>query len=1077
MISNLRYMRILFCIVLFLYASLPDLKGATSNSKDNEFLFEQSDFPENEQSGNHLAGSEFQQQNIIKGKVTDQDGKPLPGVTIVVVGTTRGVITNNDGTYTIDAKPSDRLAYSFIGMESQIIDVGNRNSIDVQMGEKIDELEEVTVVAFAKQKKESVLSSISTINPAELKIPTSNLTTALAGRLAGIISYQRSGEPGRDDADFFIRGVTTFGYAANPLILIDGLEMRTEDLARLQPDDIASFSIMKDATATALYGARGANGVILVTTKEGKEGKAKVSVRYETSVSSPTRQIELADPVTYMKLHNEAVVTRNPLGIQPYSQEKIEKTESGANPYLYPAMDWYKMLFKDNTMNNRLNFNVSGGGKIARYYVAGTYNKDNGILNVDKKNNFNNNIDLQRYLLRSNVNINVTNTTEMIVRLHAAFDDYTGPIDGGTTLYNKVLRSNPVLYPAFFEPDEAHRFKEHILFGNYDQGNYINPYADMVKGYKNYTKSNMMAQFELKQDLSFLLKGLSARGLYSETRYSYYDVSRYYNPFYYSVGGYDRVTGTYVLENLNPTTGTEYLNYSEGTKSIESITYAEAALMYNNTYNEKHEVSGLLVSTMRNRLVANAGSLQQSLPYRNLGVSGRFTYSFDKRYFIEANFGYNGSERFAVNNRYGFFPSVGTGWIVSNEKYYGETMKRIMPLLKLKATYGLVGNDQIGDANDRFFFLSEVNMNTTSRSYTVGSEFGYTRSGISISRYENPEITWEVATKANLGMEMNLLDAFNINADFFKEYRSKILMDRAYIPGIMGLQSTPRANLGEASSKGVDFSIDYQKAFKKGLWLSGRVNFTYATSQFEVYEEPDYSDTPWKSRVGYPLGQQWGYVAERLFVDEYEVRNSPNQGSLVMAGDIKYKDINGDGKISGLDQVPIGFPTSPEIVYGFGVSSGFKGFDLSCFFQGVARESFWIDSQTTSPFVDTDGSASVVSNNALLAVYAEDHWSEYNRNLYALWPRLSNETIANNNHRSTWFMRNGSFLRLKSVELGYTLPSEITRKINIVSTRLYASGTNLLTFSKFKLWDPEMAGNGMGYPIQRVVNFGIQVSF
>lgn len=1016
-----------------------------------------------------------QQNRTVKGKVVDEKGIPLPGVTITVLGSSRGVITDNDGNYAIDVKQTDVLEFSFVGLESHIVKVENNTVLDVVLIEKVDELDEVTVVAFSKQKKESVLSSITTVNPKELKVPSSNLTTALAGRVSGLISYQRSGEPGQDNADFFIRGVTTFGYAASPLILIDGVEMSSYDLSRLQVDDIASFSIMKDATATALYGARGANGVILVSTKEGKEGKTQVAIRYETSVSSPTKMVELADPITYMKLHNEAVLTRDPLGIQPYSQEKIDKTTSNVNPLVYPSVNWYNTLFKDNAINHRVNLNVSGGGKIARYYIAATFNQDNGILNVDKRNNFNSNIDLKRYLIHSNININITPTTEAIVRLHSTLDDYKGPIDGGSQLFNKVMRTSPVLYPPFYTPDEGHKFSKHILFGNFGTGNYINPYADMVKGYKEYTTSTMQAMFELKQDLGFLLEGLKIRGLHSENRYSYNDVTRSYNPFYYSVSNYDKYSDTYMLEGLNVATGTEYLDYSEGKKNIETTVYTEVAINYDGVFDEKHEVSGLLVGTRREKKTVNAGTLQLSLPYRNLGLSGRATYSYDKRYFIEANFGYNGSERFSKQQRFGFFPSIGTGWIISNEAFYGESLKNVMPKLKLKATHGLVGNDNIGGPSNRFFFLSEVDMNS-SFSYVFGSEFSYTKPSVAVTRYENPDVTWEVSRKTNVGFEVNLFNSVDIIADFFREYRSRILLTRSYIPRTMGLWATPLANLGEAEGKGLDFSVDYSKIFNKDWWVSGRVNFTYATSKYKKYEEPNYSSTPWLSRVNQKIGQQWGYVAERLFVDENEVLNSPDQGSNVMAGDIKYRDINGDGKISTLDIVPIGYPTMPEIVYGFGVSAGYKNLDFSCFFQGVGRESFWIDNYTTAPFIDTDGNSSVISQNALLKVYADNHWSEYNRNLYALWPRLSDEPISNNNLRSTWFMRDGAFIRLKSLELGYTVPKELTSKINLSTLRFYANGTNLLTFSKFKLWDPEMAGNGLGYPIQKVLNLGFQIT-
>ncbi len=1051
-----RTIRLLFVIALFfLIDSSANASYGTANLMDNA-----------NQPG----------KGIIRGVVTDATGHALPGVTVTIEGTTRGTITAVDGNYTIEAKSGENLVFSFIGMTPQIIKVVSQSIINVQLEERAEQLEDVTVVAFAMQKRESVLASITTVRPGELKVPSSNLTTALAGRVAGLISYQRSGEPGEDDASFFIRGVTSFSYARGPLILIDGVEMSSYDLSRIQPDDIGSFSIMKDATATALYGARGGNGVILVTTKEGTEGPAKISVRYETSISQPTREIELADPVTYMRLNNEAVLTRNPFGTPPYSMEKIDKTAQGTFPMIYPANDWKSMLIKNQAINHRLNFNLSGGGRVARYYIAGTFNQDNGILKMDRKNNFNNNIDLKRYLLRSNINIDVTKSTEVIARLHATFDDYSGPLDSGSDLFKKILRSDPVLFPAYYTPDENTQYAQHILFGNHDQGNYINPYADMVKGYKEYTKTTVLAQFEIKQDLSFILDGLRARGLFSTTRYSFFDVRRNYNPFFYNISSYNKMTGEYVLRKINPTSGTEYLNYNEGEKTINSSTYGEVAINYDQKFGETHNVSGLLVGIARNSLNANAGSLSASLPGRNLGLSGRMTYNYDSRYFVEFNFGYNGSERFSKDERFGFFPSAGFGWIISNENFWGGNLAKAVNMLKFKGTYGLSGNDDIGGG--RFFYLSEVNMNNSSYGYTWGDEFSYSVNGVSISQYPNPYITWEEIKKLNLGVETKLFDFLNVNADYYTEERSNILQSRSFIPTTMGLMATPMSNVGVARSSGFDVSVDAQKSLNENFWVSARVNFTYATSEYVKYEDIDRSATPWLSRIGQSISQQWGYVAERLFVDEEEVANSPvQQFGEYGAGDIKYRDINGDGVINTDDQVPIGFPTQPDIIYGFGFSTGFRGFDLSCFFQGLAREAFWIDSYNTAPFIDTDGSGSVISKNSLLQVYADNHWSEDNRNLYALWPRLSDKTISNNTQRSTWFMRDGSFLRLKSVEFGYTLPKSLVTKAHVKNCRLYFSGTNLLTWSKFDLWDPEMAGNGLSYPIQKVFNFGVQLSF
>jgi TonB-linked SusC/RagA family outer membrane protein len=1032
--------------------------------------------------------SHVAQQNTgkMKGRITDGNGEPLPGATVQITGSTRGVIADENGNYELpDIAVGTKVTISYIGMEVREVVFQGEKELDVILVEKMDELAEVSVVAFAKQKKESVIGSITTVRPADLKIPSSNLTTALAGRIAGLVSYQRSGEPGRDNAEFFIRGVTTFGYKKDPLILIDNNEVTTQELSRIQPDDVASFSIMKDATATALYGSRGANGVILVTTKEGVEGKARVEVRFEEAVSQPTNMVKLADPITYMLLHNEAVKTRNPLGLLPYSQNKIDNTIAGGNPYVYPTNDWYDVLFKDQTLNHRLNFSVSGGGTVARYYLAGSVINDNGLMNVDKKNNFNNNVNLNRYMLRSNVNINVTKTTEAVVRLHGAFDDYTGPVYGGQDMFNRVMLSNPVLFPAYFQPDKAHIHTQHILYGNSGTDyNYINPYADMTRGYMNTTTSQMSAQFELKQKLDFITPGLELRGLFNTNRYAYFDVSRYYNPFYYEVVSYNKIKDEYTLAALNEQSGTEYLGYSEGVKTITATTYFESALSWSQVYNEDHALSGLLVYTMRNQLNSNAGDLQKSLPYRNISLAGRATYAFGSRYFTEFNFGYNGSERFAQKERFGFFPSAGGGWYISNEGFWPAELNKTVNKLKLKATYGLVGNDAIGDENDRFFYLSNVNMNDGNMSSTFGTRLTYTNNGVSISRYPNDAITWETAKKLNMGIELGLWDKVEIIADFFREHRENILMDRASIPSTMGLQAGVRANVGEAASQGMDISVNYNHFINNDLWVSGLANFTYATSEFEVYEEPDYSDTPWKSHVGYSLNQTWGYVAERLFVDEDEVRNSPAQFGDYRAGDIKYKDINRDGKITELDMVPIGYPTSPEIVYGFGLSAGWKNVDLSFFFQGLARESFLIslshdfsrDATTGFYKLNSVGTAPFIGGaSALPEAYANDHWSEDNRNIYALWPRLSDSYVENNMKPSSWWLRDGSFLRLKSLELGYTLPSRWIAPAKAL--RLYFSGTNLLTFSKFNMWDPEMGGNGLGYPVQKVYNFGLQLSF
>jgi TonB-linked SusC/RagA family outer membrane protein len=1016
-----------------------------------------------------------QESFTVTGTVADENGEGMPGVVITIQGSTRGVTTDVDGSYTFNnVKFTDVLVFTFLGYQEHKVKVENKRKIVVTLRPNVNELEEVTIVAFAKQKKESVIASVTTVNPSELKVPSSNLTTAFAGRIAGLISYQRTGEPGQDNAQFFIRGVTNFGTGKkDPLILIDGVEMGTEDLARLTTDDIAAFSIMKDANATALYGARGANGVILVNTKEGKEGKAKVQFRLEGSFSQPTENVDIADPVSYMKYHNEAVITRTPGRTLPYDQKKIAYTERGIDPIRYPATDWQDLLFDKQTFNQRYNLNVSGGGTVARYFIAASYAKDQGIIKNDPRQSFNNNIDIRKYSLRSNVNVKLSKSTEVIVRLNGAFDDYQGPLDGGTDLYNKAINANPVYFRPYYEPDAANIFAKHILFGNYSSGNYLNPYADMLKGYKTEDRSNMYAQFELKQDLNFLIEGLSARGLFNVNRYSLLPIRRQYTPFWYALAE-TADPDDYTLVAINPDAGTDYLNFVASDRQLESTLYFEGVLSYNNTFAEKHSASGLLVYTIREMHNGTTNDFQLSLPHRNLGLAGRLTYSYDSRYFVEANFGYNGSERFHSSQRWGFFPSAGVGYLVSNEVFM-EPVKKIISKLKLKATYGLVGNDAIGRDEDRFYYMSQLNMSDGGRGYTLGDEFGFSRPGISIQRYADPDITWEISRKSNFGLELNLFESLEVQADYFRERRTNILQERSSIPTTMGLQVTPRANIGEASGSGFEVSMDYNKSFSKDLWAVARGNFTYAASKYRVFEEPDYlaAGAPWRSHVGQKLSQTYGYIAERLFIDDEEVANSPTQTfGEYGAGDIKYKDINGDMQIDDRDQVPIGFPTTPEIIYGFGLSAGYKNFDFSCFFQGSARSSFWINAANTAPFVGASG-----QNRAMLQYYADSHWSEENRDIYALWPRLSEIAMPNNQQTSTWFMRDGSFLRLKTSEIGYTLPAIFVSAVKLSNVRLYVSGSNLAVFSVFKMWDSEMAGNGLAYPLQRVFNIGANIEF
>ncbi|RZF59996.1 SusC/RagA family TonB-linked outer membrane protein [Sphingobacterium corticibacterium] len=1059
-----------------------------------------------------------QDKIIVSGSVLDSLERALEGVNIKSKKTAgRETKTDQNGRFILELEEQDDiLMFSFVGYQTQEVQVPeDGQQLIVHLAESGEGIEEVVVTAFGqRQRREAVVGSVASVKPGELRIPASNLTNAMAGQIAGVIGFQRSGQPGQDNSQFFIRGVTTFGYRQQPLILIDNVELSTDDLARLNVDDIESFVILKDANATALYGARGANGVILVTTKEGKEGKASINFRTELSSSQSNRTLELIEPMEYMRLYNEASLTRDPELPLPFSPTKIRNTQAtingdpGSNPYVYPAVDWLDMLFKKRAMTQRNNLSVSGGGNVARYYVAGTYNQDFGVLKTDPRNNNDNSLNFKNYQIRSNVNVNLTKTTELVVRLSGNFNEYRGPItvDGSfaSDLYNVAIHTSPVLFPAYYEPDDANLNARHILFGNNgtaggtasNQILYNNPYAQMLRGQKRYSQSRMSAQLELNQNFDFITEGLKFRSLFNTNRYSYFDSQLAYSPFYYNINSYDQETGAYSLLWLNPqptgyNVATEYLGYSRSEPDANTFVYLQTALDYNKALGENHTISSTLIGTLQQTVYSsardpktNTTTLPYSLPFRNVGLAGRLTYSFKNKYFTEFNFGYNGSERFSKEHRFGFFPTIGASWVISNEDFWNS--EGWVNKLKIRGSHGLVGNDAIG--SQRFFYLSDVELANGPHWAQFGINNNYERKGVEIRSYENRNISWETSRMSNVGVEATLFDKLNIIAEVYKNHRYDILRER-FIPSSEGLEASVSTNLGEVDSKGIDLSADYSKSFSNGWWTSFRGNFTFSTNRYTYIEEPNFAEE-WRHFMGQPLNRQYGFIAERLFVDDEEVQNSPRQimsvtdgwdntiqGILPQGGDIKYRDMNGDGRIDDLDMVFMGYPTVPEVVYGFGFSTGYKGFDLSAFFQGQTRTSLFIDPWKVSPFVQSP-EPYIYGNTQVLQAFAESHWSEENQDLYAQYPRMGVNvpSIANNLQPSTWWMRDGSFIRLKSLEIGYSLPQHVSDRLKLKNCRIYFNGLNLFTFSPFKLWDPEQGGNGFAYPIQKVFNVGLNVN-
>lgn len=1018
-----------------------------------------------------------QSETMIRGKVIDAETEePLPGVAIIVSKSTRGVTTDLDGSFEIRASSEDKLEFSFIGMDPQIIQVGDKLFIEVKLVPTSSQLEEVTIVAFGTQKKENVIASIETVDAKDLRLASSNLTAAFAGRIPGVISYQSTGEPGKDNAQFFIRGVTTFGYKSDPLILVDGFEASTDDLARIQPDDIENFSVLKDASATVLYGARGANGIIIVNTKKGQEGQVKISGRVDVNVATPTKLLGLLDGVDYMRMYNQALISRyddiehsvNDIPTPPwYSEEKIRATARGENPMIYPNIDWYDMLFKRGTSNTKANINLSGGGKMSTYYVAAGFDHETGLLKVDNQdnlNNFNSNINIKRFHLRSNIVFNLSKTTKLDTRIYGRFERYNGPYVDAGDIFRMVMDSNPVDFPAVWEPDQRNESTRWTLFGNADPMK-SNPFAQMVRGYKERNENTVTVQGTLHQDLDFILPNLKFQGKFSASTWNSNTGARSYSPSYYALEQYDNFTNEYTLYNLTPN-NVPHLGDTSADRDGNTHFYFEGRLNWDKRW-ANHSVSLMTVGIQEEKILTNgrSGSIYYTLPERNIGNSGRLSYDYDKRYFAEFAYGYNGSEKFYGKNRFGFFPSFGVAWIPSNEGFWNQNLDNQFKMLKFKFTYGLVGNDAIARREDRFFYLSRIS--SGGGEYQWGKVFSSGYSGFRFDRYANPDISWETAEKYNLGIEMAFLnnESLKVQADLFKDYRQNIYMMRENFPQTAGFQTAIHGNVGKVSSKGIDGSIDYKHFITNDFWITSRANFTFATNKYLEKDEKNYRDEYLKS-IGYPIDQTWGLIAERLFVDQEEIDNSPRQefGSY-MRGDIKYKDVNGDGVVNANDRVPMGFPTKPEIQYGFGLSAGYKDFDFSFFFQGNGRVSFYIDPAGMAPFVNRRNAPEIIARNS---------WSETNPDVHAFWPRLATYQVENNIQRSSWWLREGSFLRLKTVEFGYN--PRFYEKLGLSGIRLYISGENIFSLSSFKLWDPEMGGNGLSYPINRRFNIGLQVN-
>ena len=1013
------------------------------------------------------------QKNTISGTVLDSKSQPIPGATILVKGTTVGITADNDGKFQLSIPSNAKtLVVSFVGMKSKEVSIQGNSSFTINLEEETVGLEEVVAVGYGKQKKSSVVSSISSITPKQLSMPTRNLTNNLGGQIAGLISIQRSGEPGYDNAEFWIRGISTFAGGTSPLVLVDGIPRSMNDI---EPDEIESFAILKDAAATAVYGAEGANGVVLVTSKRGQIKKGIISFRTEHSFSQPTRLPEFVGSAQYLELSNEALTND---GLSPmFSDELIAKYRDNVDPDLYPNADWMGELLNKVTTNHRYTLNFRGGTEKARYFVSGAYYNEDGIFKSDPLERYQTNIGLKRYNLRSNIDIDVSKTTILNVDLSGQYLMTNYPGVSTSSIFSLMLNTPSYMFPAIYSDGTLATYQVE------SDGNNRNPYNQLMNtGYQKEWRTAFQSNVGIQQKLDAITKGLSLNGKVSFDYNGLFTSARSYNPSRFFATGRD-ANGNLIFTKT--VSGTPDMGEPTETNTADKKIYIEGSLNYNRVFN-MHTLGGMLLYMQKETQYHN-----EALAFRKQGVVGRVTYSYGDRYFMEGNFGYTGSETFASGHRFGFFPAVGLGYYISNESFYPEQLKKYVSKLKLRASIGRTGNDNTGTS--RFLYRPTYNTGAAgfNQGMTSGGGSNGLGAGITEGRFANNELSWEIEEKQNYGVDFGLFNnKIEIIADYFNSTRSDILLQRRTVPSSAGFQQAPWNNYGKVNNRGMDGSIDARHHIG-AVKISMRGTFTFARNKILEYDElpPAY---PWMTVTGTRVSENNLYIAERLYTDDDFIITPNTNGTssyklkpelpqvalqgLVGPGDIKYKDLNDDKKIDTFDkQRGVGNPYNPEITYGFGINLEYKGFYVSSFFQGTGNTSVLLGNgnSTFFPFNWTYTKSNYRS-------FMVDRWTPENPSQDVVMPRLHNGYPNNvNKEPSTWWLRDGSFLRFKNLEVGYNIPKEFLKKIKLETARVYALGYNLHVWDKIKYWDPETGNNnaGMAYPLPRTITFGVELTF
>lgn len=1003
------------------------------------------------------------QQKRISGRVMNAVGRSLEGVSVTEKGTSNSTITDHRGAFTMALTSTNPvLQFTSVGYASKEVVVADQQVIDVSLAEDLESLDEVVVVGFGTQRKASVVGAITNVDPAKLQMtPSRSLSNNLAGMVSGVIAVQRSGNPWFNNSDFWIRGVSTLaGGNSSPMVLIDGIERSLHDI---DPEEIESFSVLKDAAASAVYGVRGANGVIMINTKRGKIGKPQVEARFERAYTSPIKLLDYVGSVKYLELMNEM---NRENGQAPFvSEATLLNYKNQTDPELYPDINWWEVIAKENAALSKTNLSVNGGSDILRYSLVLGYYDEDGIIRNDPNQEWDSSLKVKRYTARSNVDVNVTPSTLVRINLGGFLQTKNAPPGNDNSnfgIFYQAMRIPPYIHPPVYADGRIPR-----VFAK------ENPWAFATqRGFEKMNHSKIEALTAVEQDLKFITDGLKAKATFAFDKFSGNSVTRSKTPDYYNPASARDADGNLVTDISFH--GEQFLGHSIGSQWGDQSIYVETMLSYNRLFNNVHDVNTMLLYNQKDFDRGDA------LPYRNQGLAGRFSYTYDNRYVGEFNFGYNGSENFAKGQRFGFFPAVALGWIISEEDFM-EPTRSVISNLKIRGSIGKAGNSILGPNiwDRRFAYISTI-ANTGDYNYGSEAPFVY-RLGRAEGEVGVSNLTWETVTKKNLGFELGLWDnSITYIVDIFQDNRGDIFMQRKNVPGHAGFNRAVWANFGKVANKGIDMSLNVNKRLGDDWLVTAIGNYTYAKNRIVEYDEPLSIVGTYRAETGKSVGQLFGLVSEGLFTaDDFDADGKLKEGiptqnfsdmSNLRPGDIKYKDLNGDGAINSLDRTAIGGTRMPQVIYGFGANVKYKAVDFGFFFQGAGKTYQILGGESWLPG-SVLGAGNIFAN-------IDDRWTTENPSQDVFWPRLGNKAVANNEQASTWWLRDMSFLRLKNIEVGYMFSQDLTKRIGIRNCRLFLRGSNMLTFSKFKLWDPELeTTDGLKYPQMKSVSFGLSVNF